>query len=173
MRRNSTVLFMRSSSQNILLLHYLRWLHKRSGRLHKLRKKSSVLQAYCCYMKCFLICMQNLSICLYFPWPLMMSLKSASFLQLWNQGKVLNKFNICVLKLVCSVYIVKKKKKSFRNNRVKLKAGQTSIERIANTAIEWQWTAYNSSTSSEAFPEFTSFDILKKISVWILKRFRL
>lgn len=42
-----------------------------------------------------------------------------------------------------------KEKNSFRNNRVKLKAGQTSIERIANTAIEWQWTAYNSSTSSD------------------------
>lgn len=46
------------------------------------------------------------------------------------------------------IYIVKKKK-SFRSNRVKLKSGQTLIETIANTAIEWQWRAYNSSTSSE------------------------
>lgn len=50
--------------------------------------------------------------------------------------------------LSCSIYIVKKKK-SFRSNRVKLKSGQNLTEKNANITIEWQWTAYNSSTSSE------------------------
>lgn len=128
-------------------LCYLRWLQQ-SGSLCKLRKKSSALQSEGCYMKCFQICMWNLSSSLHFPRPLMKNYKSASYPWLWNQRKVLNKFNICALMLSCSIYTAKKKK-SFRSNRVKLKSGQTSIEIIANTAIEWQWRAYNSSTSSE------------------------
>lgn len=147
MWRNSTVFFTWHSSQNTLLLCYLRWPHKRSGRLHKLRKKSSALQADCCYMKWFQICMWNLSSSLQLLWPLM-TFKSSSYPGLWNQGKVLIKFNICVFKPSWRVYIVKKNK-AFRNNRVKLKYDQTLIEIIANTAFEWQWTAYNSSTSSE------------------------
>lgn len=93
--RNSTVLFMWSSSQNTLLLCYPRWLHK-SGRLRKLRNKSSALQSDGCYMKCFQICMWNPSSSLHFPRPLMKNYKSASYPWLWNQGKVVNKFNICV-----------------------------------------------------------------------------
>lgn len=39
---------------------------------------------------------------------------------------------------------------------MKLISGQTLTEIIANTAIEWKWTAYNSSTNSEGLSRIYS-----------------
>jgi len=101
---------MRSASQNTLLLCYLQQLHRRSNMLHKLAKKSSALQAYCCYMKRLQVCVWSLSSSLHFMWPLMMRFKSASYPAKENQRKLLNKFNIFALMLWYRVYIAKKKK---------------------------------------------------------------